>query len=125
MIQPRMRVLGVLLLVGAWRTLAAEPGAPMTTPTDPACFAIRALKPLHCARGPKRCERCRTAQAQPARPSLLDLCPKNPEAARPVVELERAGKAQFFAYDVVKVFTDEAEARAYAKAHGITDVVLP
>ncbi|MBL8918672.1 MAG: hypothetical protein JNJ54_07440 [Myxococcaceae bacterium] len=90
----------------------------------PDCLAIRALKPLHCARGPKRCERCKAAEASPAVPKLLDLCPWG-EVARPVIELKRGRETQYRPYDVMRSFADAAEARAFAQKHGLTDVELP
>jgi hypothetical protein len=87
------------------------------------CLAIRALKPLHCARGPGRCEQCKEAAAKPAAPKLLDVCPSG-DAARPTIELLRDGKKTWRAYDVLETFTDEAEARAFAKRHGLDDVQL-
>lgn len=89
----------------------------------PECLAIRALKPAHCARGPARCEKCKEAEQKPATPKLLDVCPWG-DAARPTVELERDGQRTWRTYDVLQAFADEAEARAFAKRHGITDVKL-
>lgn len=87
----------------------------------PECLAIRALRPGHCARGPQRCEACQAAAAQPAVPKLLDLCPWG-QATRPTVEVERDGKKAWRPYDVLRSFADEAEARAFAQRHGLTDV---
>jgi hypothetical protein len=90
----------------------------------PACLAIRSLKPLHCARGPQRCEKCKAAAASPAVPKLLDLCPWG-EVAWPVIELQRGGETQHRTYDVLRSFADATEARAFAQKHGLTDVELP
>jgi hypothetical protein len=88
-----------------------------------ACLAIRTLKPLHCARGPARCEKCKVASTQPATPKLLDVCAWG-DAARPTMELRRGGEKIFRPYDVLRSFADEAEARAFAQKHGLTDVAL-
>lgn len=90
---------------------------------DDACLALRMLKPLHCARGPARCEDCKAAQAKPPSPKLLDVCPHGP-AARPTIEVERDGKKSHRPFDVLQTFADAAEARAFAKRHGLTDVAL-
>ena len=45
-------------------------------------------------------------------------------AARPTIEVVRAGKKSFRTFDVLQTFTDAAEARAFATKHGLTDVVL-
>ncbi len=92
---------------------------------SPACLAIRTAHPLHCARGPSRCEGCREAANAPATPRLLDVCPDDAElVARPVVDIVRDGRTEHRVYDVVRVFADEAEARAFAAAHGIDDVAF-
>lgn len=90
----------------------------------PDCLVIRILKPLHCARGPQRCEKCKAAEASPAVPKLLDVCPWG-EVARPIIELKRGGETQYRPYDVMRSFADAAEARAFAQKHGLTDVELP
>ncbi|MFO0598149.1 MAG: hypothetical protein U0228_22795 [Myxococcaceae bacterium] len=89
----------------------------------PECLAIRLEKPIHCARGPSRCEKCRAAAAQPATPRLLDLCPYG-DAARPTLELTRDGKKRVVVFDVLRSFTDVAEAKAFASAHHLTEVEL-
>lgn len=89
----------------------------------PDCLAIRALRPLHCARGAQRCEKCKAAAAQPPVPRLLDLCPWG-DAARPTIEVVRDGKKAWRAYDVLQSFADAAEARAFAERHRLTDVEL-
>lgn len=89
------------------------------------CLVIRTQQPIHCARGPKRCKDCREAQEAPAMPKLLDVCPDDRDlVARPVIDLVRDGAPAHLVYDVVQVFADEAEARAFAQAHGIVDMDL-
>lgn len=88
-----------------------------------ACLAIRLLEPLHCARGPARCEACRAARDRPPTPKLLDVCPHG-DAARPTIEIERASQKSHRPFDVLQTFADVEEARAFAKRHGLTDVVL-
>jgi hypothetical protein len=53
--------------------------------------------------------------------ALLDVDPPRAhEQARPVIKVGDAWRP----YDVVREFASEDEARAYAAAHGITDVDL-
>ena len=87
------------------------------------CFVVRSLRDLHCARGASRCAKCKAAEARPARPRLLDVCPEG-DLARPVIDLERDGKVEHRVYDVLRTFADDAEARAFADRHGIDDVKL-
>ncbi|MBL8919079.1 MAG: hypothetical protein JNJ54_09490 [Myxococcaceae bacterium] len=86
---------------------------------SPDCLAIVTQKSLHCARGPARCKQCREADARPAKPKLLDLCPWPPEAARPVVELTRGGDTLHLVYDVLETFDDDAKATAFAAQYGL------
>lgn len=88
------------------------------------CLALQVMKKLHCARGPSRCEKCKAAAAEPARPKLLDLCPWPPDAARPVVELARDGGTQHRVYEVLKTFDTVEQARAFAAEYGLRDVKL-
>jgi len=85
------------------------------------CLAIRSLKRLHCARGPDRCASCKQAQAEPAAPKLLDVCP-NGDVARPTIEIVRDGETLFRPFDVLQTFASADAARAFAKKHGLTDV---
>ncbi|MBX3232964.1 MAG: hypothetical protein KIT84_11720 [Labilithrix sp.] len=87
----------------------------------PECLAIRALTPMHCARGSARCERCAEAALRPSSLALLDLCPYG-DRARPTTKTTRDGRAVWCAYDVLRTFASEAEATEFARRHGITDV---
>ena len=87
---------------------------------DPADLAIRALRPLHCARGSSRCEKCKRASLEPATPRLLDIAPFG-DYARPTIRIDAK---RFCTYDVIRVFADADEAIAFAAAHGIADVEL-
>jgi hypothetical protein len=93
----------------------AAPRAQAERPAE--CLAVRVLGQLHCARGPSRCKRCEAAAAEPATPALLDLCPDHEEAARPTIEVERAGKKTFLPYDVLRRFASLDEARAFVERH--------
>lgn len=86
----------------------------------PACLAIRALKPLHCARGPLRCEKCKAVEKEPAKPKLLDVCPYG-DYARPTID---TASAKGRVYDVLQTFESADEAKGFAEKHLITDVVL-
>lgn len=89
---------------------------------EPPRFVIRRLRPPHCARGPARCARCRADE--PATICLLDTRPDPPEAARPTIALTAGGRTEHRPFDVVRTFASEDEARAHARAHGLTDVEL-
>jgi len=84
-------------------------------------YIIRRIRLAHCKLGPSRCEKCREMDEE--RLCLLDIRP--PEEGlmqRRSIEIERDGETVWRTFDVVRVFADTAEARAYAEAHGIADV---
>ena len=89
-----------------------------------ACLAVRLLHAGHCARGPLRCPRCRDAEARPPAAALLDLCPDDPQAARPTVAASRAGQRVWLAYEVLRWFDSPEQARAFAAERGLSDVEL-
>lgn len=60
------------------------------------------------------------AKAKPT-PVLLDVCPTGP-AARPTIMIDVMGRREARAFDVMKAFASEDEARAYAAANSIKDV---
>ncbi len=97
------------------------PGAWFEVARPASCLAIRTLSPVHCARGATRCRRCAAASRSLAVPTLLDLCPDGP-AARPTVPTTRDGLTVQAPFDVLRTFATPEEARAFAAAHGITDV---
>lgn len=76
-------------------------------------YLIRRLVPPHCARGPRRCGKCRDAKETYL---LLDIAPERPnEIARPVIEVD----GTFRPFDVVRRFETREEALAYAQDKGI------
>ncbi len=84
-------------------------------------YIIRKIRLAHCKRGPERCEKCREMDV--ARLCLLDIAP--PDAGllqRRVIQITVDGEAMWREFDVVKVFKDESDARAYAQAHQIEDI---
>lgn len=87
------------------------------------CYVIRPLRLAHCKRGPSRCARCR--EMDEPRICLLDVCPpQQGELQRRVIALVVDGQRVWREFDIVRVFAGEEEARAYAAAHGIDDVLL-
>lgn len=83
-----------------------------------ACLALEHMRQVHCARGPKRCARCKDAAAAPRSWALLDVCPEGP-AARPTVALATPQGTRRTTYDVLKRFGSAEEARAFADEHGL------
>jgi len=68
-----------------------------------------------------RCAKCKAGEGQIVF-SLIDVFPPNRGMVqRPVTEVTIDGTKQYLEYDVVKVFATEAEARAFAAQHQLTD----
>ena len=83
---------------------------------------IRRIRLAHCARGPKRCARCR--EADRAVIALLDLDPpRRGTTARRVIDVVVDGETRWLEYDLERVFESEVDARAFAAEHGV-DVQL-
>ncbi len=72
----------------------------------------------HCARGPKRCEKCKQ-MAEEKKYCLLQIYFHGGKVTRPVLELETDDKRQWYEFDLIKTFNDENEAKMYANEHEI------
>ena len=81
-------------------------------------YIIKKIIVPHCQRGPQRCEKCKQMAAE-KKICLLQIYFKSGEIARPVIEVNKDGKTQWYEFDVLKVFKDEKEAKTYAKKHAI------
>jgi hypothetical protein len=84
---------------------------------------IRRIRMAHCKKGPSRCAKCREAGA--AAICLLELWPPDEGTAqRRLIALDRGGQRVWYAYDVIRRFAAEGEARAFAEQNAIDDVEL-
>lgn len=81
-------------------------------------YIIRTIIVPHCQRGPQRCEKCKQMTAE-KKICLLQIYFEEGKIARPVIEVHRDGITQWCEFDVLKVFRDEQEAKAYAEKHAI------
>ena len=69
---------------------------------------------FHCARGPLRCKKCKGLAAEGKKFCLIELYPRGGIVSRPMMHLEDEGEELYYEYDVLNVFKDEIQARAYA-----------
>jgi hypothetical protein len=84
---------------------------------------IARVRLAHCKKGPQVCEKCREMVVEKI--CLLDVDPPDQGMVqRRVMSVEIAGQAVWREYDIVRSFAGEREAREYAAAQGITDVIL-
>jgi hypothetical protein len=75
---------------------------------------IKKMPRIHCARGPKRCEKCREYLDEGESFTLIRvfLTPRN--IARPMTEMVIEDKKILCEYDVLQRFQNEKEATDYA-----------
>lgn len=79
---------------------------------------IKTIRLAHCKRGPERCQKCREMNVE--RVCLLDIEPPQPGMLqRQVIEVEIAGERVWREFDLIRVFADMDEARAYAATHNV------
>ena len=79
---------------------------------------VARIRLAHCKRGPERCPECQAMDREAW--SLLALyAPGEGEAQRRVMEVELEGLRTWRAFEVLRVFNDEEEARSAASAGGI------
>lgn len=74
---------------------------------------------IHCARGPKRCPIC-LEYSKESKYALLEIDPQqNPQATRPMMQLELDGEKSFHVFDVIAYFDSEEEVEKYVKKNGM------
>ena len=82
-------------------------------------YVIKKMHPIHCARGPKGCKKCRE-YARKEKYALLDIAPDDIEMiARPMIELEINGEKILMVFDVISYFDTLDEAKDYANENDI------
>ncbi|MHA1909199.1 MAG: hypothetical protein ACW98Y_18025, partial [Candidatus Thorarchaeota archaeon] len=72
----------------------------------------------HCARGPKRCDKCAEAAKEIVH-CIVRVFDGHGMMTRPVLELERDGEKSFYEYDMIKRFSNLEEAKSYARENGL------
>ena len=84
---------------------------------------IKKITLFHCARGPKRCEKCRELEKEGEKFCLIRVYLKAGNIARPMTEIVYNGKKILCEYDVEKVFKNVIKAKKYAKNNGINIII--
>jgi hypothetical protein len=111
------------LLITEPDPVAARSNGSAKRQPEPQRYVIRRMRLAHCKRGPSRCERCRELDEE--RLCLLALCPADAGKRQSrVIPVRREGREVWCEFDIVRTFTSQAEAREYAREHGIEDVQL-
>jgi len=83
-----------------------------------AVLAIKKIRLAHCKKGPLLCAQCREMDVE--RWCLLDMSPPDQgRVQRRVIQVQVDGRLEWREFEVVRVFDDEQEARAWAEKEGI------
>ena len=80
---------------------------------------IKKMPSLHCARGPKRCEKCKELLEEGDKYALIRVYIRPGDIARPMTEIYMGGERVFKEYDVMLWFESKEEARDYAIKNGL------
>ena len=72
----------------------------------------------HCARGPKRCEKCKKT-AEEEKICLIRVYLEPGNIARPMSDFIIDGRKRLCEFDVLKIFSYEMEAKEYARKNDI------
>jgi hypothetical protein len=75
---------------------------------------IKNMPKIHCARGPKRCEKCQEFLDEGDSLTLIRVFLKPGEIARPMTEMVIEDEKIFCEYDVLQRFESEEVAMEYA-----------
>ena len=81
-------------------------------------FIVQRRSLIHCARGPRGCERCRDMAGEQVI-CLVELYPGPTGVARPVDEFELNGEKGFCEFDIVRRFENEEAAEVFADSKSI------
>jgi len=97
---------------------AVAPGEPQLGPRN----VIRRVRQVHCKKGPERCAVCQEMNTGVI--ALLELrVPGSDGLQRRLIQIESMGStAEWWEYEIVRVFASESAAQAYAAEHAVDDV---
>ena len=85
----------------------------------PHVLIIKKMPKIHCARGPRGCEKCREMMEEGESFCLLKVFLDGGEIARPMTEIIVNGELILSEYDILKRFDDVTEAKKYAEDNNI------
>jgi len=80
---------------------------------------IKKMPHIHCARGPKMCDKCKELQEEGGSYALIKVYLEPVDYASPITEVYIDGKKIFGAYDVIQRFEDINEAKKYAEENNL------
>ncbi|TFG26414.1 MAG: hypothetical protein EU532_09845 [Promethearchaeota archaeon] len=80
---------------------------------------IKKMIPIHCAKGPEYCEKCRTLEMKGKKFCLIKVYLKAGNIARPMTEIYVGCQKIFGEYDILKIFENSDEAVKYSSKNNI------
>ena len=80
---------------------------------------IKKMPHIHCARGPKGCEKCKEWAQKGNDFALIEVFLEGGKVARPMTEIYVGCQRIFGEYDVLRRFDSDEEAKQYAIDHGV------
>lgn len=80
---------------------------------------IKKLVPIHCARGSKRCDKCKELEAKGKKLCLIEVFLKAGDIARPTTEIYVGCQRIIGEYQILKIFNDKEEVLKYSRDNNI------
>jgi len=80
---------------------------------------IKKMVPIHCARGPNVCEKCKTLKLEGKKLCLIEVFLKGGNVARPITEIYVGCRRIVGEFDILKIFDDNESALKYSRNHKI------
>ena len=88
----------------------------------PHVFMIKEMPKIHCARGPRSCQKCQEMKEEGESFCLLKIFLDGGEIARPMTEIIVDSEPVLLEYDVLERFKDMTEAEKHAEINNV-DIV--
>jgi len=77
------------------------------------------MVPFHCARPKGACKKSAQLAEEGEKYCLISFQYSAEEIARPMMTIEINGEEVLYEFDLIRIFTDEIEAREYATENGL------
>ena len=77
------------------------------------------MVPIHCARGPKECEKCKALELKGKKLCLIKVYLKPSNITRPITEIYVGCRRIIGEFDILKTFEDNEAALKYSRNHKI------
>ena len=85
----------------------------------PHILLIKEMPKIHCARGPRSCQKCQEMKEEGESFCLLKVFLDGGEIARPMTEIIVDNESILSEYDVLDRFKDMTEAKKYAEDNNV------